>query len=145
LYYYEIYFIIIGGVKIARPLKERRLFCLPAVKCFRPVDCISSCIIEDANVLSFEEMEALRLVDLENCDFQEASESMQVSASTFCRILKSARFKISQSVWFGKPFVISGGNYKTAEAGAVCGRRCKMCWKKEIKNSIKPKNKEGDG
>jgi predicted DNA-binding protein (UPF0251 family) len=143
LYYYEIYFIIIGGVKIARPLKERRLFCLPAVKCFKPVDCILSCI-DDANVLSFEEIEALRLVDLENCDFQEASESMQVSASTLCRILKSARFKISQSIWFGKSFIISGGNYRTAEAGAVCERRCKMCWKKDMKKCIKLKNIEGD-
>jgi predicted DNA-binding protein (UPF0251 family) len=143
LYYYEIYFIIIGGVKIARPLKERRLFCLPAVKCFKPVDCISSCI-EDANVLSFEEIESLRLVDLENCDFQEASESMQISASTFCRILKSARFKISQSIWFGKSFIISGGNYKTAEPGTVCERRCKMCWKKDIKKCIKLKNIEGN-
>ncbi|AEE15219.1 protein of unknown function DUF134 [Thermodesulfobium narugense DSM 14796] len=126
---------------MARPPKERRLFCIPNIKCFKPVDCEPSCM-SGTNVLTYEEVEALRLVDLENYDFQEAADSMQVSAPTFCRILKSARFKVSQSIWFGRPFVISGGNYTILDPGKTCGKRCKMCWKKEIKECIKFKNNE---
>ncbi|AWB10917.1 putative DNA-binding protein, UPF0251 family [Thermodesulfobium acidiphilum] len=112
---------------------------MPAIKCFKPVDCQSSCL-EMANVLTYEEVEALRLVDLENYDFQEAARSMQVSAPTFCRILKSARVKVAQSIWFGRPFVISGGNYKILDPDKACRRGCKMCWKKEIKKCIRFKN-----
>ena len=49
-------------------------------------------------LLSLEELEALRLVDLEGLSQEEAGESMGVSRSTVWRYLQSARKKVVKAI-----------------------------------------------
>jgi uncharacterized protein len=64
------------------------------------------------NLLSVDEFEAVRLIDLEEVDQKKAAEKMEISQPTLSRILKSARKKISDAVINGKSIKISGGKYK---------------------------------
>jgi predicted DNA-binding protein (UPF0251 family) len=61
--------------------------------------------------LSFEELEALRLADLEGMDQQEAAFSMGVSRKTFWNDLKSARRKVAMALINGYAIRIEGGSY----------------------------------
>ena len=62
-------------------------------------------------VLTFEEYEALNLIDFENSEQISACEKMKVSQPTLSRILKSARKKVSEAIVKGKAIKIEGGNY----------------------------------
>jgi len=52
--------------------------------------------------LQADELEALRLSNLEWLSQQQASEKMKISASTFNRLLKSANKKITDALVNGK-------------------------------------------
>ena len=56
--------------------------------------------------LSLEEVEALRLKNLEDLEQTECAEKMKTSQSTFQRILKSAHKKISDAIINGKAIEI---------------------------------------
>lgn len=56
--------------------------------------------------LSHEEMEAMRLKNIEELDQNEAAKKMQTSQSTFQRILSSAYKKIAQGLVEGKAIKI---------------------------------------
>ena len=70
---------------MARPHKERRIEQLPPVTSYKPVGVPMREI--DEVILTFEEMEAIRLVDAEQLDMGEAAESMEVSRPTLHRIV----------------------------------------------------------
>ncbi len=53
------------------------------------------------------EIEALRLVDLENLSQEEAGEKMGVSRGTVWRLLQSARKKTSQALTEGRPLQVT--------------------------------------
>ncbi len=57
--------------------------------------------------LSSEEMEALRLKNMEKLDQNECAKTMNTSQSTFQRILSSAYEKISRALVEGKAIRIS--------------------------------------
>lgn len=61
--------------------------------------------------LQVDELEAVRLVDLEEKGQQEAAEIMNVSQSTIHRMLKEARKKIAEALVLGKALRIEGGDY----------------------------------
>ncbi|PIZ88114.1 MAG: hypothetical protein COX91_01955 [Candidatus Nealsonbacteria bacterium CG_4_10_14_0_2_um_filter_39_15] len=56
--------------------------------------------------LSMDELEALRLCDLENLEQTEAAKKMKVSQSTLQRILTSAHKKIAEALIEGKAIKI---------------------------------------
>lgn len=56
--------------------------------------------------LNAEEAEALRLKDVEDLDQTKAADKMNVSQSTFQRVLKSARKKLSEALIEGKAIQI---------------------------------------
>ncbi len=56
--------------------------------------------------LNLAEAEALRLVDLEGKYQEEAGASMGVSRGTIWRLLSSARQKVTQAIFEGRPLVI---------------------------------------
>jgi len=62
--------------------------------------------------LPLEGFEALRLVEIENLDQDQASARMNVSRQTFGRILSSARKALAQSVVLGMALRIEGGNFR---------------------------------
>ncbi|MBT3293010.1 DUF134 domain-containing protein [Candidatus Peregrinibacteria bacterium] len=76
-----------------RPREKRRIKFLPKAKYFKPqsIPLSSLKVIE----LNHEEMEALRLKNVENINQVECAKEMNTSQSTFQRILTSAEQKVS--------------------------------------------------
>lgn len=62
-------------------------------------------------VLTFEELEALRLVDFNGHSQEEAAALMGVSRKTLWNDLKSARKKVATALIRGFAIHIEGGNY----------------------------------
>lgn len=74
-----------------------------------------------------EELEAIRLCDLEELEQQDAAELMNISRGTLQRILYRARKKIALGLVQGQEIVIDGGNYEIKPK--CCGRAnaCTYC------------------
>lgn len=60
--------------------------------------------------LSLDEFEALRLADKIGLSHEEASEEMEISRSTFSRLIDKARQKMADFIINGKTLTIEGGN-----------------------------------
>ncbi|HOF67305.1 MAG TPA: DUF134 domain-containing protein [Candidatus Fermentibacter daniensis] len=78
----------------------------------------------EAQVLTPEEVEALRLADLEGLYFEQAASAMGVSRATFGRIAGRARRKVAAAVVFGMPISVGPGDSRSTD-GAPCG--CSSC------------------
>ena len=68
-------------------------------------------------VVSVEELEAMRLVDLEGMQQEEAAAEMGVSRKTLWNDLKSARKKVTEALVNGWAISIEGGNYVLRNRG----------------------------
>lgn len=86
--------------KSGRPRGLRRINFLPQVIYFKPRGLPLSKLAEIS--LSAEELEALRLKNIEELDQSECAKKMNTSQSTFQRILTSAYKKISEALINGK-------------------------------------------
>jgi len=95
---------------VPRPKKLRTIRKKPEVTYFKPRGVYLSKLEEV--VLHFEELEALRLVDLKELNQEKAAYEMKVSRPTFQRVLASARKKVSRALISGKALKIEGGDYK---------------------------------
>ncbi len=62
-------------------------------------------------VLTHEEIEALRLKDVENLEQNECAKKMGISQPTFFRVIRNARKKSSDAIVNGKAIRIGGGNF----------------------------------
>jgi len=87
-----------------RPIKPRRVSFDPNVTYFKP-RAIPLSMLEEID-LKVDELEALRLCDLENLEQKEAARKMKISQSTLSRILRSARKKIAKALIEGKAIKI---------------------------------------
>jgi predicted DNA-binding protein (UPF0251 family)/DNA-directed RNA polymerase subunit RPC12/RpoP len=108
---------------MARPTKWRKIENVPAVAYFVPSEDGIAQLPE--NTLKLEELEAIRLKDLEGLEQGECAEKMEVSRPTFQRILLCAREKIADSLVNGKTIHIEGGNFTQN----ICPVRCLDCGK----------------
>lgn len=97
---------------MSRPLKCRRVLNMPDITYFKPAG-IPLKILEE-NRLSIEELEAVRLRDIESLEQEQCAEKMNISRPTFQRVLAAARRKIADSLLNGKALRIEGGNYELA-------------------------------
>ena len=116
---------------MARPTKWRKIEHIPSIPFFIPSESDISEI--PGNVLKLEELEAIRLKDLEGLEQGECAEKMEVSRPTFQRILLSAREKVADSLINGKTIRIEGGNFTRN----ICPVRCQDCgneWKESFEN-----------
>ncbi len=116
---------------MVRPTKPRRVEFIPSLQVFGPYDVDISELEE--NVLHIEELEAVRLKDLEELDNELCANRMEVSRQTFQRILGTARAKIADSLINGKTIRIEGGNYTRN----ICLVQCLDCgstWKETYEN-----------
>ena len=59
-----------------------------------------------------EELEAMRLKDIEKFNQKECAEKMKVSRQTFQNIIDSAREKVAMALTQDKAMEIDGGNYR---------------------------------
>ena len=87
-----------------RPRLCRRIKINPKVTYFKPQ---GICLKElDVVSLSLEEIEALRLRNIEGLEQEKAAEKMKTSQSTYQRILSSAYRKITDALVNGKAIEI---------------------------------------
>ncbi|RSD33497.1 MAG: hypothetical protein CI953_1528 [Methanohalophilus sp.] len=79
--------------------------------------CFKPCGIPRSEVevveLAFEELEAIRLVDMDELTQEEAALEMGISRRAFWEELKNARKKVARALVEGQAIDIKGGNYTT--------------------------------
>ncbi|OYT27868.1 MAG: hypothetical protein B6U97_00200 [Candidatus Altiarchaeales archaeon ex4484_96] len=78
-------------------------------------------------ILSIEEIEAMRLVDLEGLEQEKAAKEMKVSRRTLARDLKRGRKKTVEALVEGKAIEIRGGFFATEDGVFIC-RECSHEW-----------------
>ncbi len=108
---------------MARPHRCRRICSRPSYDSFVPegISCGSPV------VLTLDEYEAVRLIDLEGRTHEQCAKQMDVSRTTVTEIYESARNKIAESLVNGRPLFISGGHYRICDGSAVryCQKNCR--------------------
>lgn len=92
-----------------RPKCPRRIENAPEVTYFKP----RGVPISELEVVSIavEEIEALRLVDREGLQQEEAARMMGISRRAFWEDIQNARAKVALALTTGKAIEIKGGNY----------------------------------
>ena len=96
-----------------RPHKCRRINCQPQALVFKP----AGVPVRELETISlrFDELEALRLADLEGFYQDEAARRMDVSRPTFGRLVAGARRKVARALLNGAVLTIEGGQYTMAQ------------------------------
>jgi predicted DNA-binding protein (UPF0251 family) len=90
-----------------RPRHCRRVAYMPHVTFYKPQGVPLSILQHIA--LTVDELEAVRLADLEGLYQEQAAEKMNISRQTFGRIIDSAHKKIADALVNGKALSIEGG------------------------------------
>jgi predicted DNA-binding protein (UPF0251 family) len=106
-------------MRMGRPPRHRRVGFIPQITYFKPAG-IPLRTLEEV-CLSVEEAEAIRLKDLEGLGQEECAGKMNISRTTFQRLLGSARQKVAHALLNGKAIRIEGGNFEVAMRRFRCG------------------------
>lgn len=128
---------------MARPSRCRRICAKPEYCSFAP-EHVSK---QDSTVLTLDEYETIRLIDLENMTQEQSAKQMDISRTTVMEIYNAARRKIADCIVNGKPLMIDGGNYRICDGSASYCCHENACYKrgtvinskkqgKDIKNMI---------
>ena len=80
-------------------------------------------------VMTVDEFEAIRLIDLEGLNQEQCAKQMSVARTTAQSIYNSARVKLAKCLVKGKELSISGGAYVLC-TGEASGCGCGHCRKK---------------
>jgi len=115
-----------------RPCCLRHIGFTPNAGLFRPAG-IPVCALEQVT-LTLDEVEALRLADLNGLYQEQAAREMEISRPTFSRIIEAARRKVADALIYGKALRLEGGVVRMkeetevpAEEGTGHGRKCGRC------------------
>lgn len=106
---------------MARPIKFRTVDFFPEDTYFTPVG-KQQCKLKEIN-LKLEELEAMRLKDIESLSQEECAKKMNVSRQTFQNIIDTARQKVAIALTQGHAIRIDGGNYRAK----FCKFKCFDC------------------
>ena len=121
---------------MARPAKPRFVTGEPCVDFFKPRGIPLRELEKEC--LSVEELEALKLVDIEGLYQEDAAERMEVSRPTFQRVLRSARGKVARCLVEGKALGIEGGNYVlTGEGKTFECLSCEHSWEESFGSGVR--------
>ena len=110
---------------MTRPCKCRRISCHPRSFLFKPCGVPFRELHETC--LTLDELEAIRLADLEGLYQEEAALRMGVSRQTFGNIIRSAHGKIADALVNAKSLKISGGVVQIESQHYRCGC-CRNRW-----------------
>ena len=107
-----------------RPQRFRWVENLPEITRFSP----SGDLLEKLEQvrLTVDELEAMRLADLQGLYQEQAAKKLRVSRQTFGRIIASAHKKVAEALVTGKAIIIEGGEIAAREelqpmgAGGYC-------------------------
>ena len=95
---------------MSRPVTPRRINFQPGVTYFKPAG-VPMRSLEEV-VLKYEEVEALRLKDVDGLDQTVAAKKMKIYQPTFFRVISNARKKVADAIIKGKAIKVEGGEYK---------------------------------
>jgi predicted DNA-binding protein (UPF0251 family) len=104
-----------------RPRKKRMLSRMPRPAIYKPAG-VPLDQLRQISLLQ-EELEALRLADLEGLTQAQAAEEMGVSRSTFQRVVAQARRRVAQALVQGYALQIEGGTFEVRPPHPVLPRR----------------------
>ena len=90
-----------------RPQKKRSVSSPPLCANFKPTGIRSRDL--DIVSLALDEYEAIRLADYEGLDHAASADRMEISRSTFSRLVERARQKVAQFLIEGQRLQIDGG------------------------------------
>lgn len=93
-----------------RPKIVRRLGFDPSVRYFKPQG-VPLRFLEEVALLP-DELEAIKLYQIDQLDQTQAASQMGISQPTFARILGSANQKMAEAIVFGKAIKIESGKNK---------------------------------
>jgi len=85
---------------MSRPCCPRHIAHRPAATFFKPAG-VPLCDLEEVE-LAADELEALRLADVEDLYHTEAAKKMRVSRQTFDRIVRRAHMKVAAALVHGR-------------------------------------------
>ncbi len=108
-----------------RPRKWRRVCGLPESNLFGPLNAAE---IGHEIIMSVEEYETIRLMDLDGMSQEECAERMNVARTTVQRIYSDARRKLAESLVNGNVLRIVGGAYKLCDESEQL-QGCGICHK----------------
>jgi len=91
-----------------RPKNNRIVHEPPLITEFKPVGLAGKILAQVQ--LSLDEFEAFRLADFKGLSHEEAAAEMEISRSTFTRLIETARKKIAEFIIQGKLLTIEGGS-----------------------------------
>ena len=100
---------------------------MPGSRNFGPLDSGSN--ERKVVVMTVDEFEAIRLIDLEGLSQEECAKRMAVGRTTAQAIYNSARVKLAECLVKGMRLSISGGDY-ILSGNEFCGNRCSHCHKR---------------
>ena len=112
------------GDLMPRPRKWRKVCCLPQSDRYGPLDIQQNA--EPMVVMTVDEYETIRLIDLEGFTQEECAEQMNIARTTVQRIYDLARGKLAESLVRSKVLHIEGGDYRLCE-GLEKTCRCGGC------------------
>jgi len=90
-----------------RPCCLRHIGSKPPAGFFKPAG-VPACSLEQVT-LTLDEVEALRLADLNGLYQEQAAKQMKISRPTFSRIVEEARRKVADALIHGKALRLEGG------------------------------------
>lgn len=117
--------LIIGDDDMPRPCKFRRVGYEPSEVFFKPRG-VPLSELEIVN-LKLDELEAMRLADIESLYHEDAAKKMGVSRQTFDRIVQRAHTLVAQALVNGKAIHIEGGNVMVNVRTFICSD-CQHRW-----------------
>lgn len=109
---------------MARPRKWRRVCMLPKVDRFGPLDMSNE--ETEQIIMTVEEYETIRLMDLEGLNQESCADTMGIARSTVQRIHDGARRKVADSLVNGRILIIEGGDYKLC-SDFIDNENCEGC------------------
>jgi len=116
------------GFTVPRPFCTRRISCWPEATYFKPAGVPLRVL--DEITLTLDELEALRLADLNGMYQEQAAQRMKISRPTFARIAEAARKKVADALVHGKALRLEGGPVRLSfrprravSEDAACARR----------------------
>lgn len=118
---------------MAKPKKSRKVEYPPMAVYFKPQG-IPMFHLQQVT-LSLDEYEAIRLVDYEQHDQEEAARMMAVSRPTCARIVESAHKKIAEALTLAKAIRIEGGSYNLSANRYYCSE-CRHTWEADIERAL---------
>lgn len=102
-----------GENLMSRPKRLRRVCFLPEYTSFGVTEPEQNDV--ETLIMSIEEYESIRLIDLDGFDQEKAALTLDVSRGTLQRIYHKAKRKVAEMLVCGKPLVIQDGNIRLCD------------------------------